>query len=109
VYPRAPYAALATLQRERAGSADARIEDLSEGGVLLVTRESYAQGEKLKIRFSLPVSGRVLAVGGIVRWSRVARGAPVIGLEFNELPEAARNEIRQYVQLMGGDKTAAAR
>jgi hypothetical protein len=39
-----------------------------------------------------------------VRWSRVARGAPLIGLEFRELPDAARNEIRQYVALMGGDK-----
>jgi hypothetical protein len=104
VHPRAPYAALATLQRERGGANDARIEDLSEGGVLLVTRETYAAGETLRVRFGLPISGRVLAVPALVRWSRVARGAPVIGLEFRELPDAARTEIRQYVTLMGGDK-----
>lgn len=106
VHPRAPYAALATLQRERGGANDARIEDLSEGGVLLVTRETYAAGETLRVRFGLPISGRVLAVPALVRWSRVARGAPVIGLEFRELSDAARNEIRQYVALMGGDKAA---
>jgi hypothetical protein len=104
VHPRAPYAALATLQRTTGASNDARIEDLSEGGVLLVTRETYAAGETLRVRFGLPISGRVLAVPALVRWSRVARGAPVIGLEFRELPDAARSEIRQYVALMGGDK-----
>jgi hypothetical protein len=107
VHPRAPYAALATLQRDRGGANDARIEDLSEGGVLLVTRETYAAGETLRVRFGLPISGRVLAVPALVRWSRVARGAPVIGLEFGELPEAARTEIRKYVALMGGDKATS--
>lgn len=105
VHPRAPYAALATLQRTTGSSNDARIEDLSEGGVLLVTRETYAAGETLRVRFGLPISGRVLAVPALVRWSRVARGAPVIGLEFRELPDVARTEIRKYVALMGSDKT----
>lgn len=104
VHPRAPYAALATLQRDRGAAIDARIEDLSEGGLLLVTRDSYAAGETLRVRFGLPISGRVLTVAAVVRWSRVARGAPVIGVEFKELPDAARTEVRKYVALMGGDK-----
>lgn len=108
VHPRAPYAALANLQRANGASNDARIEDLSEGGVLVVARETYAAGDTLRIRFGLPISGRILAVPALVRWSRVARGSPVIGLEFRELPDAARNEIRQYVALMGGDKGPAA-
>jgi serine/threonine-protein kinase len=108
VHPRAPYAALTSLQRTSGASNDARIEDLSEGGVLVVARETYAAGDTLRIRFGLPISGRILAVPALVRWSRVARGSPVIGLEFKELPDAARKEIRQYVALMGGDKGPAA-
>ncbi|HKU37521.1 MAG TPA: serine/threonine-protein kinase [Polyangiales bacterium] len=104
VHARAPYVALATLQRSAGPALDARIEDLSEGGVLMVVREGYTQGEHLRLRFSLPISGRVLALPAVVRWVRSARGTPVIGLEFRELPEAARSEIRQYVSLMGGDK-----
>jgi len=57
----------------------------------------------------LPISGRVLALAGMVRWIRSARGTTVIGLEFRELPDAARSEIRQYVSLMGGDKPPAGR
>jgi serine/threonine protein kinase len=102
VHPRAPYVALATLQREKGGTNDARVEDLSEGGVLLATREQYTPGEMLRVRFGLPISGRVLAAVGVVRWSRVARGAPVIGVEFRALPDAAKVEIRQYVELMAG-------
>jgi serine/threonine protein kinase/Tfp pilus assembly protein PilZ len=109
VHARAPYVALATLQRSTGPALDARIEDLSEGGVLMVTRETYTAGEQLRVRFSLPISGRVLAQPGVVRWIRSARGTPVIGLEFRELPDAARTEIRQYVSLMGGDKAAPSR
>lgn len=104
VHARAPYVALATLQRERGPALDARIEDISEGGLLVVARESYAAGETLRVKFSLPISGRVLALPTLVRWSRTARGSPVIGLEFTGLPDPARSEIRQYVSLMGGDK-----
>lgn len=106
VHARAPYVALATLQRERGGTNDARVEDLSEGGVLLATREQYTPGELLRVRFGLPISGRILTAPGVVRWSRVARGAPVIGVEFRALPDAARTEIRQYVELMAGRKPA---
>ena len=107
VHARAPYVALATLQRDKGAAADARIEDLSEGGVLIVAREPYTAGEVLRVRFGLPISGRVLTVPAVVRWSRTARGAPVIGLEFSALPDPARVEIRQYVALMGGDKALA--
>ncbi len=104
VFARAPYVALSALQRDKGHAQDARVEDISEGGVLVVGREAYTQGETLRIRFGLPISGRVIALTAVVRWVRTARGAPVIGLEFNNLPDTARTEIRQYVSLMAGDK-----
>jgi hypothetical protein len=108
-HPRAPFVTLATLQRSGGTAADARIEDLSEGGVLLVAKEQFPTGESVRLRFGLPISGRVYAINAVVRWSRTGRGAPASGLEFVELPEAARLEIRQYVALMSNARTTAAR
>ncbi|MEY4579778.1 MAG: hypothetical protein RL701_4481 [Pseudomonadota bacterium] len=99
-HARAPYVTLATLQRVGGPTSDARIEDVSEGGVLLVAREPYAQFEAVRLRFALPISGKVFALNAVVRWCRTARGIPATGVEFTELPEAARVEIRQYVALM---------
>ena len=104
-HARAPYVALASLQRENGPSLSGRIEDLSEGGVLLMSHETCPPGEVLRLRFGLPISGRVLALLSRVRWTRKARTGTAIGLEFQDLPEAARDEIRQYVALMGTSKT----
>lgn len=104
-HARAPYVTLATLQRANGPATDARIEDISEGGVLLVTKEHYPPNQAVRLRFGLPISGRVLALNGTVRWSRVARGAPATGVEFSALPEAARTEIKQYVALMSNART----
>ena len=108
-HPRAPFVTLATLQRSGGTTADARLEDISEGGVLLVAKEQYPAGENVRLRFGLPISGRVFAVNAVVRWSRTGRGAPASGLEFVDLPDAARVEIRQYVALMSNARTTAAR
>jgi serine/threonine-protein kinase len=103
-HARAPYVTLATLQRTGGSATDARIEDLSEGGVLLVTKEPYARGEAVRLRFGMPISGRVFAINGTVRWSRMARGTPATGVEFADLPDPARLEIRQYVALMAANR-----
>jgi serine/threonine-protein kinase len=108
-FARAPYVTLATLQRERGPATDARIEDLSEGGVLLITSTPYTAPETVRLRFGLPISGRVITLRATVRWSRTARGAPATGLEFIELPDAARSEIRQYVALMGNARPTSGR
>jgi len=108
-FPRAPFVTVATLQRSNGATADARLEDLSEGGVLLVAREQFPPGESVRLRFGLPISGRVFAVNAVVRWSRTGRGAPATGLEFMDLPDAARGEIRQYVALMSNARNTAAR
>ena len=108
-YARVPYVTLATLQRDGATATDARIEDISEGGALVITGVPYPAGQTVKLRFGLPLSGKVLSLRSTIRWSRSARGAPAAGLEFSDLPDAARKEIRQYVALMGNARTAASR
>jgi serine/threonine-protein kinase len=104
VTPRAPYATLASLKRERRAPFDARIEDISEGGVLLVASEACDQGEIVHLRFSLPLTSKVVVAEAKVRWTRSNRGTRATGLEFSALPDAARAEVKQYVALMGGNK-----
>jgi hypothetical protein len=106
-FARAPYVTLASLQRLGSSAQDARIEDISEGGALLVTRDTHKAGEIVKLRFGLPISGRVYALGATVRWSRAGRGSPATGVQFNQLPEPARDEIRKYVALMANARTGA--
>jgi serine/threonine protein kinase len=99
---RAPYVTLASLKRERRPAFDARVEDISEGGVLLVASETCDQGEVVHLRFSLPLTSKVVVAEAKVRWTRMARGTRATGLEFAALPEAARAEVKQYVALMSG-------
>jgi eukaryotic-like serine/threonine-protein kinase len=106
-FARAPYVTLCSLQRTGSAALDARIEDISEGGALLVTRDLCKAGELVKLRFGMPISGRVYALNATVRWSRAGRGSPATGVEFNNLPDAAREEIRKYVALMSNARTGA--
>jgi hypothetical protein len=102
---RAPYVTLATLHRDTTSNPiDARIEDISEGGVLLVASEACTQGDVVRLRFATPMSGRMIEVPAIARWSRSSRGTRATGLEFQNLSEPTRAEIRQYVALMGNAK-----
>jgi serine/threonine-protein kinase len=98
--PRAPYVTLAVAHRDRPPEVEARIEDISEGGVLLVANEAFTAAETVRLRFSMPLSGRVVEVASTVRWSRSSRGTRATGLQFKSLPPAALAEIRQYVTLM---------
>jgi hypothetical protein len=68
--------------------------------VLLISDAPYAPGEIVRLRFALPISGRVFTLRATVRWTRKGRGAPATGLEFGELPEEPRAEIQRYVGLM---------
>jgi serine/threonine-protein kinase len=103
-HSRAPYLTVCSLQRESGAAKSARMEDISEGGVLLVSEHTYVTGEVVRVRFSLPISGRVIALPATVRWTRMARTGPATGLEFTELPDGPRAEIRQYVALMGNSR-----
>jgi len=99
-FARAPYVSVAALQRDTGVTTSARSEDISEGGVLAISEEPYTAGEVVRLRFALPISGRIASVKATVRWVKKARGAPATGLEFIDLPDTARIEIQRYVALM---------
>jgi hypothetical protein len=88
------------------GPIDGRSEDVSVGGLLVVTRASVSPGAEVTIRFALPLDGKIIAEGAIVRWSRATRGDEsaalwAAGLELTSpAPETIR-QIEKYVSFMG--------
>ncbi|MEO6573049.1 MAG: serine/threonine-protein kinase, partial [Polyangiaceae bacterium] len=105
-WPRAPYATPVRVLLANGGALDGRNEDISEGGMLLLSREDCTQGELVKVRFALPMEGRVVTCPTIVRWVRAARpddpeSPRAIGLEFVDLAPEVRASIGRYVELIG--------
>jgi serine/threonine-protein kinase len=102
---RAPYNTPASILLP-SGTLDGRSEDISEGGVLVVSRESCAAGQRVGLRFALPIEGKVVSVEADVRWVRESGGGlRAIGLEFAGLPAQVRSSIAQYVELMSSRAT----
>ena len=88
------------------GSIDGRSEDVSVGGLFVVSRGGLPAGTEVTVRFALPLDGRVVSEAAFVKWSRAARsdessGLCAIGVEIpSPSPEALR-QIERYVSLMG--------
>jgi serine/threonine-protein kinase len=102
---RAPYNTPVQLVLPGGRTLDGRTEDISEGGLLVLSHADCGADQQVAVRFALPIEGRVISVEAHVRWVRAASGqhAPgirAIGLEFGEASPAVRASIAQYVALM---------
>lgn len=84
----------------RLGTIDARTEDISEGGALVVTSSDCGEGEEVSVRMPLPSSGRVVSLDAVARWTKAQRGQRAIGLLFMGLKDESRDDIRRYVAMM---------
>jgi serine/threonine-protein kinase len=100
-YARAPFVTPVRIVASN-GPADGRTEDVSEGGLLVVTNALVKEGERVSVRLPLPGAGRVVVIEAIARWARTRRGQKAIGIAFTNLPDDARADIRTYVALMTG-------
>jgi serine/threonine-protein kinase len=101
---RAPYSTPVHLVVQ-GGVVDGRSEDISEAGLLILSMAICAMGQRVALRFALPMEGKVVSVEADVRWVRVAhgpdkQGLSAMGLEFFELSEPVRASIARYVSLM---------
>lgn len=101
-YARAPYVTPVSIARRDGLTIDGHSEDISEGGMLVLTEQPCNSDHTVTIRFALPGTGKLISVQASARWVRTARGTGAAGLEFQSLPEAARCAIRDYVAMMGG-------
>ncbi len=99
-YVRAPFTGPARLLRSDGTHVDGRVEDVSEGGMLLVAEAGCAEGEHVVLRAPLPVCGKVVDFDAVARWTRRGSGQRAIGLEFLSPPSDALTDIRKYVELM---------
>jgi serine/threonine protein kinase len=103
--PRAPYVTPVSVV-VGGGTVDGRTEDISEGGLLVITRQACEANQRAKVRFASPIEGRVVTCEAHVRWVRaappeVANGARAIGLEFIDASPEIRASIARYVAAMG--------
>jgi len=101
---RAPYntPVLLVLGGQHAGTMDGRTEDISEGGILVLSRDGCAPDQRVAVRFALPMEGKVVSAEAHVRWVRAsaALGICAIVLEFVDLAPPVRTSIATYVSLM---------
>jgi serine/threonine protein kinase len=102
-FPRAPYTTPAELKLASGESVSGRVEEISEGGLQFIAVRGVKAGERGEFRFAEPISGKVLKLAAVSRWTKEARaGRHATGFEFELVPEETGVTIRKYVELMGG-------
>jgi hypothetical protein len=102
-FARAPYVTPARIFRSNGATLDGRSEDISVGGLLVLAPQAFSNEERVKVRFALPITGKLLEVPAIARWVKMARGTGAVGLEFAALAPDHLAVIENYVVAMGGE------
>ena len=96
-FVRAPYITPVDLVPSSGESIEARSEELSEEGMLILSPVHFDLGAKLNVRFASPLSGEMITVDASVRWTRDGRGKSAIGLEFVDAPAGFRRAVADYI------------
>jgi serine/threonine protein kinase len=105
-FSRAAYRTPVRIEVPGIGAVDGRSEDISAGGLLVVSRGGLKSGTEVTVRFALPLDGRVVAEPAIIKWSRPARsdessGLSAIGVELRSAATETLRQIERYVSFMG--------
>lgn len=101
-FPRVPYVAPVRVVVRGGTSYDGHCEDISEGGLLVITDYGNPHDQAVTVHLPLPMSGRVVTLEALAKWVKTRRGQHATGVEFMAAPDEALAEIRAYAQLMGG-------
>jgi serine/threonine-protein kinase len=99
-FVRAPYVTPVLLISATGSETEARSEEISEEGMLVITPLSFALGAPLQMRFASPMTGEMIVLDGSVRWTREGRGRSAIGLEFAYVPPVLRGVVAQYIAMV---------
>lgn len=77
-----------------------RSRDISEGGLFVVTGETFDCGTEVVVRLNLPPYhlGILLESEGVVTWVRATES---MGIQFIQLKDQQREAIAKYIQLEG--------
>ena len=105
-YARAPYRTPVRVEVPGIGAVDGRTEDISGGGLLVVSRGGITEGTEVTVRFALPLDGRIVSESAVVKWSRAAQaddssGLCAIGLAIAASSPETQRQVERYVALMG--------
>lgn len=76
-----------------------RSEDISATGLLVLTDHKYENGDKVQLRFPMPISGKIVEVSAVCRWTKMAARHVATGFAFENAPEAVMAEIREFVSM----------
>ncbi len=81
-------------------TVDGQCQDISEGGLFVVTKAECSLNKPVKVRLPLPVGGKVVVIEATTRWSDERLDGRGIGLELRNPPKDVKDSIRKYVELM---------
>jgi serine/threonine-protein kinase len=105
-FNRAPYRTPVRVTSQW-GELDGRCEDISEGGMLLLSDDTCKQDEEVSVRFALPIEGKIAVCKARVQWVRArperAHAPHAIGLELIDATSEIRASLARYVALMTGE------
>jgi hypothetical protein len=97
---RAPYVTPVVLLSATGSAIEARSEEISEEGMLVLTPLSFPLGAPVKLRFACPMTGEMVTIDGSVRWTREGRGRSAVGVEFVEPPAALCRVVSEYIAML---------
>jgi len=100
MYVRAPYVTPVVLFSPTGSEIQARSEEISEEGMLVLTPLAFPLGAPLKLSFASPVTGEMILLDGNVRWLREARGRNAMGVEFMSVPPVLRRVVADYIAML---------
>jgi hypothetical protein len=96
-FVRAPYVTPVLVMGPTGSEIEARTEEISEEGMLLIAPMSLPVGAPVTLRFASPAGGGPAVVAASVRWAREGRGRTAIGVEFINAPPALRSIVAKYI------------
>ena len=94
---RAPYVTPVSLVLPDGATVEARSEEISEEGMLVLSPMHFVLGAPLAVRFASPLTGEMIAIDASVRWTRDGRGKSAVGLEFVGAPPVLRRVVADFI------------
>jgi serine/threonine-protein kinase len=96
---RAPFVTPVMVTPRKGSATEARSEEISVDGMLVVAPVSLPLETAVKLRFASPRTGEMMVLEGTVRWTREARGRWALGVEFGTVPALLRSVISEYIAM----------
>ena len=94
---RAPYVTPVSLVLPNGATVEARSEEISQEGMLVLSPIHFALGAPVSVRFASPMTGEMIAIDASVRWIRDGRGKSAVGLEFGSVPPVLRRVFADFI------------